>query len=74
MFSFLGEINLRAGAQPSTIHRLLEIFLEIKKFKSFQTNLFDDKLHHEFLHNCLCKHLLRVHSKESNFAVKLEVN
>ena len=33
----------------------------------------DDKLHHELLHNRLCKHLLGVHSKASNFAVRGEL-
>ena len=41
--------------------------------KKFQAILFDDKLHHELLYNRLCKHLLGVHSKASNFAVKGEL-
>ena len=45
-----------------------------KLFGKFQANLFDDKLHHELLHNRLCKHLLRVHFKGSNFAVRGELD
>ena len=77
MFSFLSEINLRAGAQPSTIQKLFRAlvrpillyncevwgaFLKSKSntsFEKLQAILFDDKLHHELLHNRLCKHLLR---------------
>ena len=85
MFSFLNEINLRAGAQPSTMFEALvnpiliyncEVwgsFLKPKSntsFEKFQAKFFDDKLHHELLHNRLCKHLLGVHSKASNFAVR----
>ena len=91
MFSFLSEINLRAGAQPSTIQKLFgalvrsiliyncEVwgaFLKSKSntsFEKFQANLFNDKLHHGFLHNHLCKHLLGVYSKVSNFAVRDEL-
>ena len=91
MFSFLSEINLRTGAQPSTIQKLFgalvkpiliyncevwEAFLKSKSntsFEKFQTILFDDKLHYELLRNHLCKHLLGVHSKASNFAVRGEL-
>ena len=91
MFSFLSEINLRAGTQPSTIQKLFRAlvrpillyncevwgaFLKSKNntsFEKFQAILFDDKLHHELLHNRLCKHLLGVHSKVSNFAVRGEL-
>ena len=91
MFSFLSEINLRSGAQPSTIQKLFralvrpillysyEVWGALLKSKSntsfekFQAMLFDDKLHHELLHNRLCKHLLGVHSKASNFAVRGEL-
>ena len=91
MFSFLSEINLRTGTQPSTIQKLFGApvkptliynceewgaFLKSKSntsFEKFQTILFDDKFHHELLHNCLHKHLLGWHSKESNFAVRGEL-
>ena len=91
MFSFLSEINLKAGAQPSTIQKLFGalvkpiliynyevwgVFLKSESntsFETFQANLFDDQLHHELLHNRLCEHLLGVHSKASNFAVKGEL-
>ena len=90
-FSFLTKINLRAGAQPSTIQKLFgalvksiliyncEVwgaFLKSKdniSFEKFPANLFDDKLHHALLHNRLCKHLLGVHSKASNFFVRGEL-
>ena len=42
-------------------------------FEKFLANWFDDKLHHELLHNRLCNHLLGVHSKASNFAVRGEL-
>ena len=42
-------------------------------FNQFTENLFDDKLHHENLQNRLCKILLGVHSKSSNFAVRGEM-
>ena len=42
-------------------------------FNRFTENLFDDKLHHENLQNRLCKILLGVHSKSSNFAVRGEM-
>ena len=89
MFSFLSEINLKAGAQPSTIQKLFRAlvkpillyncrvwgaFLKSKSntsFEKFQAILFDD--HHELLYNRLCEHLLGVHSKASNFAVKGEL-
>ena len=51
-------------------------FLKLKSntsFEKFQANLYDDKLHHELPHNRLCKHLLGVHSKASNFAVRGEL-
>ncbi len=42
-------------------------------FKRFNKNIFDDKLQHEILQNRLCKSLLGVHSKSSNFAVRGEL-
>ena len=91
MFSFLREIDLRVGAQPSTIQKLFGAlvrpilmyncdvwgaFLKSKSntsFEKFLANWFDDKLHHKLLHNRLCNHLLGVHSKASNFAVRGEL-
>ena len=53
-----------------------ELFLKSKSntsLEKFQAILFDDKLHPELLHNRLCKHLVGVHSKASNFAVTGEL-
>ena len=80
MFSCLSEINLRAVAQPSTIQKLFGalvrpiLLYNCEVWGAFsQAILFDDKLHHELLHNRFCKHLLGLHSKASNFAVRGEL-